>query len=309
MIRYLPLLLAGALCLLSPARSQNTVIRVNVRLVRLLATVKNSAGALIGSLNKNDFAVYDNGVKQDVSVFERQTEQPLSVAVLVDTSASTGIELKYELDSVARFARALIREGNPDDAAALYSFNWQVTLLSSYTRRIVRLEQHLKQLKSEGGTSLYDAIYLASGDLEGREGRHVMVVVTDGGDTTSSKDFHAALDAAQRADTILYPVLVVPIRNEAGRNVGGENALTTLAAGTGGRVFLPTIGAELDGAFSDILRELRTQYLIGYYPKDLPPSKDRFHKVQVKVSSPNLRVLTRSGYYGEFEDSTRIQGR
>jgi Ca-activated chloride channel homolog len=91
--------------------------------------------------------------------------------------------------------------------------------------------------------------------------------------------------------------------------VGGENALTTLALGTGGHVFLPTIGAELDNAFSDILRELRTQYLIGYYPKDLPPTKDRFHKVQMKVTSPGLRVSTRNGYYGEFEDSTRIQGR
>lgn len=309
MIRPFALLLAGALCLLVPARSQDPVIRVNVRLVRLLATVKNTAGQLIGSLNKSDFTVYDNGARQDIALFERQTEQPLSVAVLVDTSASTGIELKYELDSVGRFLRALFREGNPDDAAALYSFNWQVSLLSSYTRRILRLEQRLKQLKSEGGTSLYDAIYLAAQDLDGREGRHVMIVVTDGGDTTSTKDFHAALDAAQRADSILYPVLVVPIRNEAGRNVGGENALTTLASGTGGRVFLPTVGAELDNAFSDILRELRTQYLIGYYPKDLPITKDRFHKVQLKLNSPSLRVFTRSGYYGEFEDSTRIQGR
>lgn len=309
MIRHFVLLLAGALCLLVPARSQDPVIRVNVRLVRLLATVKNTAGQLIGSLNKSDFTVYDNGARQDIALFERQTEQPLSVAVLVDTSASTGIELKYELDSVGRFLRALFREGNTDDAAALYSFNWQVSLLSSYTRRILRLEQRLKQLKSEGGTSLYDAIYLAAQDLDGREGRHVMIVVTDGGDTTSTKDFHAALDAAQRADSILYPVLVVPIRNEAGRNVGGENALTTLASGTGGRVFLPTVGAELDNAFSDILRELRTQYLIGYYPKDLPITKDRFHKVQLKLNSPSLRVFTRSGYYGEFEDSTRIQGR
>jgi Ca-activated chloride channel family protein len=308
-IRPFALLLAGALCLLVPARSQDPVIRVNVRLVRLLATVKNTAGQLIGSLNKSDFTVYDNGARQDIALFERQTEQPLSVAVLVDTSASTGIELKYELDSVGRFLRALFREGNPDDAAALYSFNWQVSLLSSYTRRILRLEQRLKQLKSEGGTSLYDAIYLAAQDLDGREGRHVMIVVTDGGDTTSTKDFHAALDAAQRADSILYPVLVVPIRNEAGRNVGGENALTTLASGTGGRVFLPTVGTELDNAFSDILRELRTQYLIGYYPKDMPLTKDRFHKVQLKLNSPSLRVFTRSGYYGEFEDSTRIQGR
>ena len=308
-MRRLLLPFLGALCLLRPAAAQDPVIRVNVRLVRLLATVKNSSGALIGSLGKTDFSVYDNGVRQEIAVFERQTEQPLSVAVLIDTSASTGIQLKYELDSVDRFFKALLREGNPSDAAALYSFNWQVSLMSSYTRRLARLEAQLKSLKSEGGTSLYDAIYLAARDLEGREGRHVMIVVTDGGDTTSTKDFHAALESAQLADTVLYPLLVVPIQNDAGRNVGGENALTTLASGTGARVFFPGLGAELDKAFDDILRELRTQYLIGYYPKDVPSTKDRFHKVNLKLSDSRLRVLTRSGYYGEFEDATRIQTR
>ena len=121
-------------------------------------------------------------------------------------------------------------------------------------------------------------------------------------------------ESAQLADTILFPVLVVPIANNAGRNVGGENALTTLAAGTGGRVFTPTLGAQLDRAFDDILRELRTQYLIGFYPKDVPPAKDRFHTLKVTVpgalpggpSSPpasrGLRVSTRSGYYGEANE-------
>jgi len=291
--------------LFAAAQSQDTVIRVNVRLVRMLVTVKDANGQLIGSLNKSDFTILDNGVKQDVAVFERQTEQPLSVAVLVDTSASTGIQLRYELDSVREFLRALLGEGNTSDMVALYSFNWQVNLMSSYTRRFARVDQQLKQLRSEGGTSLYDAIYLASRELELRDGRHVMVIVTDGGDTTSVKDFHQALEAAQRADVLLYPVLVVPITNDAGRNVGGENALTTLAAGTGGRVFLPSLGPELDRAFSDILRELRTQYLIGYYPKDVPPTKDRFHLLKVSVPGPNLRVITRSGYYGESTDSTR----
>jgi Ca-activated chloride channel family protein len=95
----------------------------------------------------------------------------------------------------------------------------------------------------------------------------------------------------------------VPITNDAGRNVGGEHALATLAVGTGGRVFTPGLGAELDRAFDDILRELRTQYLIGFYPKDVPPTKDRFHTLKVTlapaVSSRGLRVTTRSGYYGE----------
>lgn len=292
---------AGAL---AAAAQEEPVIRVNVRLVHMLVTVKDANGQLVGSLNKSDFTVLDNGVKQDIALFERQTEQPLSVALLVDTSASTGIDLPYELESVSKFLKALVLEGNPDDTAALYSFNWQVTLITSYTRRFTTLNQRLKRLKSEGGTSLYDAIYLASEELAYRNGRHVMVLITDGGDTTSNKDFHAALEAAQLADTVLYPVLVVPITNDAGRNTGGENALTLLAQGTGGRVFTPSIGAELDRAFADILRELRTQYLIGYYPKDVPPTKDRFHMLKVNVQGRNLRVITRSGYYGDFDDSS-----
>ncbi len=306
MIRRAVCLFLPVLFLAAPASPQDTVIRVNVRLVRALVTVKDSSGQLVGSLNKNDFTVIDNDVKQEIAVFERQTEQPLSVAVLVDTSASTGIEQRYELDSVSKFLKALLGEGNPDDTVALYSFNWQVNLLSSYTRRFARVDQQLKLLKSEGGTSLYDAVFLASRELEDRDGRHIMVIVTDGGDTTSVKDFHQALEAAQRADVVLYPVLVVPIRNNAGRNTGGENALTTFAAGTGGRVFLPSLGAELDRAFSEILRELRTQYLIGFYPRNVPPTKDRYHTLKVNVQGRNLRVITRSGYYEESSDARGV---
>jgi Ca-activated chloride channel homolog len=308
-IRPVACFLVSALCLSAPARPQDTTFRVNVRLVRVLATVKDANGQLIGSLNKDDFVVYDNGVRQDIAIFDRQTEQPLSVAVLIDTSASTGIELHYELDSVSKFFKALLFGGNPQDTAALYSFNWQVTVLSSFTRRFERLDARLKQLRSEGGTSLYDAIFLTSRDLEYRDGRHVIVVVTDGGDTTSVKDFHQALEAAQMADVVMYPVLVMPITNDAGRNIGGENALTTLSIGTGGRVFTPSAAAELDRAFGDILRELRTQYLIGYYPKDVPLTKDRFHILKVNVQGKNLRVLTRSGYYGESDESTKGLGR
>lgn len=308
MIRRAAYFLLSALCLSVPVLPQDTVIRVNVRLVRMLVTVKDTYGQLIGSLNKNDFTVLDNGVPQDISVFERQTEQPLSVALMLDTSASVGIELHYELDSAAKFLKALVVEGNPRDQAALYSFDWKTTLLKSYTRRFALLDQALRQIKTEGGTSLYDAIYLVSRELEGREGRHVIVIVTDGGDTTSSKDFHQALESAQRADVVMYPVVVIPITNNAGRDTGGENALTTLSAGTGGRVFTPGSTSELDRAFADILRDLRTQYMIGYYPKDVPSTKDRFHTLKVSVNGQNLRVTTRSGYYGE-SDAARGFGR
>jgi Ca-activated chloride channel family protein len=290
---------------LVPLAAQESVIRVNVRLVRLLVTVKDAKGGLVGTLNKNNFSVYDNGAKQEIAVFEHHTDQPLSIAVLFDTSASVGIALKYEVESATRFLHAVLREGNPDDQVSLYSFNWEVRAQTGFTRRTERLERALHTMRAEGGTSLYDAIYLASQDMERREGRHVIIVVTDGGDTTSYKDFHAALDAAQRADAVIYPILVMPIKNDAGRNIGGENALTTLSNGTGGMVFTPNLGPGLDEAFDDILRALRTQYLLGFYPKDVPLTKNRFHQLRVSPDRQGLRVITRSGYYGDSEEPPR----
>lgn len=282
------------------ARAQDPVFRVDVKLVRVIATVKNNSGELIGGLGKEDFEIRDNGVAQEIAVFERRTEQPLSIALLIDTSASTAIKLEYEVESVQRFLRALLNEGTPEDAVALYSFNWETVLLSDFTRRIPKLEASLKPLKTGGGTSLYDAICFAADAIEERDGRHVIIVVTDGGDTTSARDFHQALEAAQRADSVMYPILVMPITNDAGRNVGGENALTQLAQGTGGRVFMPGERTALDRAFSDIIRELRTQYLLGFYPKNVAPTRDPFHRLTVKLlRHPELRVSARSGYYGE----------
>ena len=137
--------------------------------------------------------------------------------------------------------------------------------------------------------------------MEDREGRKVIVVVTDGGDTTSSTSLQKALAAVQLADAVIYPIVVIPITNDAGRNIGGENALKFMADGTGGRTSLPTLGAELDRAFGDIIRELRTQYLLGFYPRNVPLTKNRFHQLEVRVTRPELRVSARKGYYGEAE--------
>jgi Ca-activated chloride channel family protein len=303
-MRRLRLALSFTLAALA-AFAQEPAIRVDVNLVRIVATVKNAGGKLVGSLSKGDFTILDNNVPQQIAVFERHTEQPLSVSLLIDISGSTAKELKYEVDSVGHFLHALFAEGNPKDSVALYSFNYQVVKHNHFTRNAPSIEHSLHSLKAEAGTSLYDAIYLASKDLERRDGRRVMVVVTDGGDTTSTLDFHAALESIQLADSVLYPILVVPIANDAGRNVGGENALTTLSAGTGGRVFVPTVGAELDRAFTDLIQDLRTQYLLAYYPKDIPLTKNRFHRLTVRVNDPELRVQARSGYYGEAEGGSR----
>lgn len=290
---------AAAALLAMAAACAQTTFKVDVRLVRLLVTVKDSQGKIAGSLDRGTFSVYDSGVPQEIAVFERNTSLPLSVSVLIDTSGSTGKDLRYELQSVEKFLHALLGEGNSSDAAALYSFNYQVTLLTSFTRRKARLLDALRPLKPDGGTSLYDAIYLASQDVDRRDGRHVIVVVTDGGDTTSRQNYRDALEAAQRADAVIYPILVVPITNGAGRNIGGEHALETLAGGTGGRVFEPSVGAQLDQAFTDILRDLRTQYLLGYYPRGIPLDAPKFHIVKVEVGRPDLRAQTRAGYYGD----------
>jgi Ca-activated chloride channel homolog len=300
-LRPLPvtLLLAGSLATALWGDDEIPNIRVDVRLVRVVATVRDSNGALLGDLSKSDFTVLDNDTVQQISVFERRTEQALSVALLVDISGSTAKDLKFEVDSVSRFLRALFKEGNPEDTVALYSFNYQVTQDTHFTHNAMQLDRALRTLHGSAGTSMYDAIYLASRDLENRKGRKVLVVVTDGGDTTSSKSYQAALSAAQLADSVMYPILIVPIANDAGRNLGGEHALTTLAEGTGGRVFEPTLGSSLDQTFTDILQELRTQYLLAFYPKNVPLTKDRFHHLEVRVARPGLQILTRNGYYGE----------
>jgi len=281
--------------------AQETTFRSNVSLVRIVTSVKNQGGELLGTLQRDEFEVYDNGVKQQIAVFEHQTAQPLSVALLLDTSGSTAKELKYESDSALRFYRALLSEGNTEDVAAFYTFNWEVREQVSFTRDLRTLENRLKLLKGEAGTSMYDAVYLASQRLEPRSGRKVIVVITDGGDTVSKVSVHKALEAAQLADTIIYSIVVVPITNDAGRNIGGEHALEFMARGTGGRTFQPTLGPELDKAFNDIITELRTQYMLGYYPKGIPLTKERFHKVEVRVLRPDLRVSARNGYYGESE--------
>jgi Ca-activated chloride channel family protein len=273
------------------------VFSANVNLVRLLVSVRDSNGALITNLDRQDFRVLDNGVEQKITVFERNTSVPLSVAMMIDTSGSTRVDLHYETESLLRFIPTLLGAGNPDDCFALFSFNWRVSLESDFSRSLKRAEHALHGLHGEGGTSLYDAIYLVSDTLATREGRHVMVVVTDGGDTTSYKKYPDALAAAQRADVVMYPIVVIPIAGDAGRNTGGEHALATLAASTGGRIFYPEGFDRLDAAFADILRELRTQYLLGYYPHGVREQPRSFHSLKVEVPNAPVRITTRTGYY------------
>ena len=279
------------------AEDQTPTFSVKVDLVRLLVSVRDENGKLITNLGKSDFQISDTGTPQQIAVFERNTSLPLSVAVLIDTSGSTLIDLRNEVQSVQRFIASLLKSGNPEDAFELFSFNWRTNLELDFSRNKAHAERALRALHGEGGTSLYDAIFLASETLAHREGRHVMIIVTDGGDTTSLKKYQDALVASQEADAVLYPIVVIPVRSDAGRNTGGEHALATLAASTGGRIFNPGGFQELDAAFSDILLELRTQYLVGFYPREVRQQPRLFHPVRVELHDSKLKVSARTGYY------------
>jgi Ca-activated chloride channel homolog len=288
--------LAAALWVL-PLLAQ-TVFRTDVTLVHVIASVKNPKGELVGSLTKDEFEIYDNGVRQQIAHFERQTEQPISVTLLIDTSGSTAKDLKYETDSAARFLHALLSEGNPKDAAALYAFNYDVHEISNFTRNYASLEAQLKTLHGTSGTSLYDALYYAGRALEDRTGRKIIVVISDGGNTTSSRDIQTALREAQMADAVVFPIIDMPVTNVAGRNTGGEHSLIFLAEGTGGKTFWTNSSSALDKAFADIILELRTEYFLGFYPQNAPATDNPFHKLEVRVLRPDLRVSARNGYYG-----------
>ena len=173
---------------------QQPLIKVDVKLVHVVATVKNQKGELVGTLGKDDFELSDNGVAQEIAFLQHTTDQPLSIALLVDTSGSTSKELKYELDCATRFLKALLADGNPEDSVALYDFAYDINT-HSFTHSFGNLDRYLKELDRltrsphpELGTSLWDAMYFASRDLETRAGRKVIIVVTDGGDTTSQRD-------------------------------------------------------------------------------------------------------------------------
>ena len=278
--------------------SERPTFSADVNLVNLLVTVQDENGAPLGDLRSEEFTVIDSDREREIAVFEQRTNRPLSVALMLDTSLGTGKELRYERESAKGFLQRLLGEGShPGDRAAVIEFSSYVDLAQGFTRDQRRLDRALDSIRAEGGTSMYDAIYLAAMQLDRREGRRVMIVITDGGDTTSQTSFHKALEEAQAIDAVIYGIIVVPIRSDAGRNTGGENALRTLAANTGGKTFIQYADEGRDEAFDEILRSLRTQYLIGYYPPTDVESTEKFRRISVRVRRPGVRVLARNGYF------------
>ena len=293
--------LAAALWMLCGAAfaQEAPTFESDVSLVTLPVTVKDSRGAPIGDLNREDFAVLEEGEPREIAVFERRTNRPLSLVLMLDTSLSTAIELRYEVKSAERFLDALFASDvEASDVAAVYSFSSGVEAHAGFTRSLSKLQGGLRQIRPKTGTSVYDAIVLASRSLGTRQGRRVLLMITDGGDTTSGWQFNDALQAAHDHEIAIYPLIVLPIRADAGRNRGGEHALVTLAKNTGGESFVQHGAENLDEVFREVLRNLRTQYLLGFYPLDggAAPSKS-LRKIDVQANREGAVTLSRSAYF------------
>jgi Ca-activated chloride channel homolog len=263
MTRWAVLVLLLATTVASWAQEQSSTVKVDVKLVNVFATVTDEHGSPVANLKQENFLLKEDGRDQKISVFARESALPLSIVVAVDTSLSTRRDLPLELQSARRFAHAILR---PVDALSLYSFSEVVSEVVPFTSDLKQIDRGVDRIRLGSATALYDALYLASQALDNRQGRKVMVVITDGGDTVSKTDYQQAVRAAQEAEAILYSIIVIPIEANAGRDTGGEHALIQLSNDTGGKYFYASSLSQLDDAFRQISDELRTQYLLAYYP-------------------------------------------
>ena len=289
-----------------PARSRPTeappTLKVDVKLVNVYVTVTDGHGGPVAGLKKENFTLQEDGRDQTISVFDKESAVPLSIALAIDTSLSTRHDLPLEQASAKRFARAIMR---PVDALSVFGFSETVLQSTSYTSDLKRIDDGIDHIRLGAATALFDAVFLASRSLDRRQGRKVLVLITDGGDTVSKVDYKEAVRAAEEAEGIVYSIIVVPIENSAGRETGGEHALIQLSEDTGGKYYYATSMSQLDEAFRQISDELRTQYLLAYYPSERT-SNSQFRRIQVSVSGPPdtaiYRVRHRAGYYTSKSD-------
>ncbi len=276
----------------------DTTMKVDVNLVNVFVTVTDQHGAPIGGLTRENFILKEDDRQQQIKVFDRESALPLSIALAIDTSLSTRHDLPLEQASAKRFAHEIIR---PIDALSVYAFSEIVNEAThGYTSDLKRIDESIDHIRVGAATALYDAIYLASRALDQRKGRKVIVLITDGGDTISKVDYKEAVRASEEAEAIVYSIIVVPIENSAGRETGGEHALIQLSEDTGGKFYYATSVTQLDEAFRKISDELRTQYLLAYYPSR-HTSFSEFRRIEVTVTGvPDgaaYRVRHRAGYY------------
>jgi VWFA-related protein len=313
--------LSGLLAALLLAQDDPTTLKVEVNLVNLLFNVRDKKGGLVGSLNKDDFKVFEDGKEQQVKYFNRETDLPLTIGLLIDVSASQMNLIEIEKNAASQFFGTVLRK---QDLAFLISFGEDSELLQDYTNSPKLLRAGLDGLQvSSGvggfgpgpvptisqprGTVLYDAVYVASADqLKGQVGRKVLVLITDGEDEGSKYKISQAIEAAQKADAIIYGFYYVDRGFYMSRGMifagGSDSALRQMSEDTGGHVFHIDRKTTLQQAFDELQEEMRSQYAIGYTPTN--PAKDgTFRKIEIRTGNKDWKVQARKGYYAIKTDN------
>jgi Ca-activated chloride channel family protein len=288
-----PVCAAAALCLLVSAAGapggppqegarQKPRIKTEVNLVNILTSVLDKNGRPVVDLPVDAFQISEEGVPQKIERFEAETNQPLDLALMIDTSLSAQKELKFEGEAAAHFIRQVVR---PGDRLAVFQFSDAVEQLSDFSDNVPALQAAARRISSGAGTAMYDALAIGSQQLGRRPAgrRRVIVLVTDAGETTSASSFDETRRSAVASEALIYTIVVRPVKSESGRNTAGEHALETITDSTGGALYFPDELSELDAMYERIDRELRTQYLLGYYPNRKPPAGSYRH-VEVRVA-------------------------
>jgi Ca-activated chloride channel homolog len=321
-MKHPAMLVAGALALVASAAGQNgqpppqinppTVatlknpIRVQVNLVNVLFTVTDKKGRMVLTLNQDDFRLFEDNRPQTIRFFSRETDLPLRIGLLIDTSNSVRERLHFEQEAAIDFLNDTLRPG--EDQAFVVSFDVEPQVLQDYTDNTDKLSGAIRSMKAGGGTALYDAVYyackerIASLPSTGPYLRRVLIVVSDGLDNQSEHTADEALATAQRAEATIYAIST----NNSGANVTedrmhgngspGDKVLKYLAEHTGGRVFFPFEASDLASDFQQIARELRSQYSLAYVSTD-QAHDGRFRVITLDTVEKGLRVRAKAGYF------------
>jgi Ca-activated chloride channel family protein len=283
------------------AQPPQTPFRAGVDLVSLNVTVTEGVGKYVTDLAAEDFNVFEDGVKQDVTFFTR-TNLPIALALLIDTSASMENRLPTAQEAAVGFVKRL----RPQDLAEIVDFDSRVVVLQSFSNNVAELEQAIRKTSAGGSTSLHNAVYIALKDLKkviakstDEIRRQAIVVLSDGEDTSSLLPFEEVLDLAKRSETAIYSI---GLRSGEGPSTSAkgfkeaEFVMRQFSQETGGRSFFPNQIAELANIYGQISDELSSQYTVGYTSKN-PKRDGSWRRVVVRIVRPNLTARTKLGYF------------
>lgn len=290
-----------------PPQSGGT-LKVESKLVQVFATVRDRHNMIMENLTKDDFKISEDGVPQKIAYFGKESDMPITLAILMDTSGSMTNIMNGEKAAASDFVHEIMRK---KDEAVVISFDTDENLLADFTEDPVVLSRAINRAEVNvdasgiggtpgtvpsrgGGTNLYDAVYLACHDELGSEaGRKAVIVLSDAEDTGSKMSIDAAIESAQRTDAVIHVILI----SDPGATEGyGYGVAVQMARDTGGRVIPVHNDKTMNKAFDEISEELRSQYVLGYTPSN--PARDgTYRKIKVETTQQDTKILARKGYY------------